>query len=75
MRRSAAEQHRTDHAGNRHVGPLFGGKRLDRGREVHAFGDVAKLLQYLLGDSPRARSSPTLAIPPALLARADEVTE
>jgi hypothetical protein len=42
---------------------------------VHAFGDVAKLLQYLLSDSPRARSSPTLAIPPTLLARADEVTE
>jgi len=48
---------------------------LDRGREVQAFGDVAKLLEYLLSDSPRARSSPTLAIPPTLLARADEVTE
>jgi len=41
----------------------------------YTLGDVAKLLEYLLSDSPRARSSPTLAIPPTLLARADEVTE
>ena len=46
-------------------------------REQSGLGvtDVAKLLEYLLSDSPRARSSPTLAIPPTLLARADEVTE
>jgi hypothetical protein len=36
---------------------------------------VAKLLEYLRSDSPRARSSPTLTIPPTLLARANEVIE
>ncbi len=44
-RRSAAEQHRANRAGDRHVDPFFGGKGLDRGRGIHAFGYVAELLE------------------------------
>jgi hypothetical protein len=43
--RSAAEQHRANRAGDRHVDTFLGGERLDRARGMHAFGDVAEPLE------------------------------